>query len=507
MRKNTQLLAMGVVAIAILVAGPAAAGRGTTFTPIGLFPFCDDVPEGEFCEDFPLTTAVDISPDGSTVVGMHAFFEGNYIWTAESGLNTLGPVAGAPWFFDGGGNVASTPYVAPNFDFNQSGVWTGGFYPNQTWDLIPTAPGYAACGGSGQSVHGAGNGDYITGLTWIDEDGNGEGCEGASGFLWDGTNITVLDNSVNDDSTRGNAVSEDGSVVVGWMQTSSREASKWVDGVQDFICPNPTGAGGDIFCTEGWDVTPDGELMLTSGIDLNEGFTARAQIVDQAGNMQQLPFPEGVILSPDDTFTPRAISDDGNTVVGQYGGSGFFGTPPYPVFWKRGLDKTIDLQIFLIGQGLDDLFFWFLEDAGAVSANGNVIAGQGTNPDQWLEAYVVDINRVKVCHKPEGTSNGSHRTIAIGWDGVADHLNHGDLLSTCEFAGGAGSRAVDALMELRTPTLRPEQDSRVAPQSAPRQRGLLGDRYEGATMEWTPVDSDSHPAADRRTGQLKSRSE
>jgi len=35
-------------------------------------------------------------------------------------------------------------------------------------------------------------------------------------------------------------VNADGSVVVGFMQTNSRNAAKWVNGVQEFLCPDPS---------------------------------------------------------------------------------------------------------------------------------------------------------------------------------------------------------------------------------------------------------------------------
>jgi uncharacterized membrane protein len=427
MRK--QLLALGAAVALLLATSAGAASRGVEFTPLGLF---ED-------EGFPLTTAVDISGDGSTIVGMHALFSGNYVWTAETGLQTIGPVDGAPWISTDGTTIATTPYIPPDFDYSQSAVWAGGFWPNQTWNLIPTAPGFAFCDLSGQSTFNInGDGSVVVGLTWIDFDMNGDGCDGARAFVSQGGVTTVLDDSVNNDSSRANAVNGDGSVIVGWMQTFSREATKWVNGVESFLCPNPIGAGGDMFCDEGWDVTPDGSCMLTSAAGPTD-FTLRAAIVDDGGNLEMLPFPDAFYDPFWDTFSPRAISADCNTVVGSFGGGGFFGSPPYPVVWNRNLGITIDLQVFLLGQGLDDLFFWFLSDADAVSSDGTVIAGYGSNPDGWLEAFRVDLGRVKVCHKPDGNGTGSDRTIAIGWDSVANHLGHGDALATCEFLAADGA--------------------------------------------------------------------
>jgi uncharacterized membrane protein len=307
MRKT--LITVAIVAFAALVATTGfAASRGATFTPIGLFPLCDEVPEGEFCENYPLTTVTGMSADGQTIVGLHAFFSGGYVWTADTGLNTVGPVYGGMYVSRAGDTIAST-YHDPDVTFEWSAIWEGGFYPDQSWSYIPLADGFSPCGSSGQSVYDVSS-SVAVGLTWVDRDGNGNGCDGASAFLWDrATNTTtVLPNTINDDSTRANATSEDGSVVVGWMQTTSREASVWVDGEQSFLCPNPTGAGGDIFCSEGWDITPDGATVLTSMAGPGE-FMTRATIVDLNGNYQPLPFPDGGYDPFWDTFRGWAISD------------------------------------------------------------------------------------------------------------------------------------------------------------------------------------------------------
>jgi len=455
MRK--QLFTLGVLALAALLATSAfAASRGVEFLPIGLFPMCDQVPAGEFCDDFPLTTVVDMTGDGQTITGMHAFFSGGYFWTEDTGLNNLGPVNGGVYISNDGSTIAST-FFDDTFTWGWSAIWAGGLYPDMTWDRTPLMPGFSPCGGSGQSLYDVNTDGSITvGLSWEDIDGNGNGCDGATAYITQGGVTTMLENSINNDSTRSNAVNGDGSVVVGWMQTNQREASKWVNGVQSFLCPNAIGAGGDQFCSEGWDVTPDGSAMLTS-MATPEDFNTRATIVYQDGSYEQLPFPDAPFDPFWDSFQGWAISADGNTVVGEFGGGGFFGSPPYPVVWNRDLGFTLDLQLFLIGQGLDDLFFWFLDDATAVSNDGKFVAGSGGNPDGWIEAYRVDLTKVKICHKPDGND----RTLAINWDSVPDHLAHGDILSTCEFAGvgGSSSRAADA--RLISITEHPAADGRI----------------------------------------------
>lgn len=498
---RNRVTTLGVVAILVVlsVSVASAASRGASFTPIGLFPHCDDVGEGEFCENFPLTTVVSMTADGQTIAGMHAFFSGGYLWTADTGLQTVGPIDGAIYISDAGTRVSSDSFDE-TFTYGFAANWNGVFWdfdllPDDIWTPIPLADGFSFCDFSGQGTFGNSD-DWITGLTWLDLEGTGNGCRGARAFVWsEGTGTVVLDSSVNDDSTRGNAINDDGSVVVGWMQTNQREATKWVNGVQDFLCPDAIGAGGDNFCTEGWDVTPDGGLMLTS-MATPVDFNTRATLVDQAGNAQQLPDPDAPFDPFWDKFQGWAVSNDGNTVVGEFGGGGFFGSPPYPVLWNRDLGATIDVQVFLLGQGLDDLFFWFLDDATAVSGDGTIIAGSGVNPDGWIEAWTADISRVKVCHKPDGDSNGARRTITIGWSGVADHMGHGDILSTCEFALADGHSRAMAGREamVRRGNDHPARDARIGTMDELKrmqtrtQQGAFGpgsttNPYAGATTD------------------------
>ena len=57
-----------------------------------------------------------------------------------------------------------------------------------------------------------------------------------------------------------------------------------------------------------------------------------------------------------------------------------------------------------VRQEFDQRFFerYYLDDATAVSNDGKFVAGSGGNPDGWIEAYRVDLTKVKICHKPDG---------------------------------------------------------------------------------------------------------
>jgi len=199
------------------------------------------------------------------------------------------------------------------------------------------------------------------------------------------------------------------------------------------VCVNNPNWNDDLFKGEAYDASADGRYA--SGRNFNYG----------------AKWNSGYRVNPDGTFTelvppetwpylvdPFRISDNGKVIVGN-AGTRLDGTVPY--LWIEGVG-SIDLQLFLIAQGLDDLYFWYLAQASAVNADGTVIGGYGFNADNWMEGWIVDISKVWVCHAPPGNPENA-RTLGINVFSAADHVAHGDFLGTCEFANsGALSRAV-----------------------------------------------------------------
>jgi len=208
------------------------------------------------------------------------------------------------------------------------------------------------------------------------------------------------------------------------------------------VClPNPEWTD-DLFKGEIYDATPDGMYAVGRNYDYSANWDSGFRYNRATGMFDQMPPAETWPYLVD----PFRVSDDGSTAVGNLG-TRLTGTAPF--FWREGLG-TIDLQYFLLGQGLDELFFWYLSQASTVSADGTVIAGYGVNPDNWLEGWIVDISKVWVCHAPGGDMDKA-RTLGVGIDSAADHVGHGDFLGTCEFLNSGGlSRAAE--MNLRRST-------------------------------------------------------
>jgi hypothetical protein len=201
---------------------------------------------------------------------------------------------------------------------------------------------------------------------------------------------------------------------------------------------------------EGYKVTPDGQYTL--GFEYGQSpynwddplydwtLFSSAYVENPDGSFTQVSPPPGGLQG--DSWTPLAISDSGDVVVGRYG----WWIYSYPTLWTK-YTGTLDFQYFLVSQGLDELWFWTLSSLNAVSADGRTVAGYGnntTNPDcpsAWgcQEGFVVDLAKVKVCHMP---GNHNERTLTIALESAGDHLGHGDFLGTCEFMNSGGrSRA------------------------------------------------------------------
>jgi hypothetical protein len=198
---------------------------------------------------------------------------------------------------------------------------------------------------------------------------------------------------------------------------------------------------------EGYKTTPDGDYSLGynfgqspydwSHPEYDWTLWSSAYRGNPDGSFSQIAPPDSGYEG--DSWTPLNMSDDGNVVVGRYG----WWIYSFPTLWTPGTG-TLDLQYFLIAQGLDELWFWQLASLNAVSADGTVVGGYGTNtlnPDcnsTWgcQEGFVIDISKAKVCHMP---GNHNERTLTIGFDSIGDHLGHGDFLGTCEFLNSGGN--------------------------------------------------------------------
>jgi hypothetical protein len=203
------------------------------------------------------------------------------------------------------------------------------------------------------------------------------------------------------------------------------------------VCVNNPAWNANLFKGEAYDVTDDGQHAIGRQICYPDGScqSNSGYISNPDGSFTEVPPPE----SFPELVDPFRISQDASTVVGRVG-TFFSGTIPF--FWNRGMGSQ-DLQLFLVQQGLDELFFWQLAQVNDVSADGTVIAGVGFNPDGLQEGFIVDMKKLWVCHAPPGSPENA-RTLGIALETAGDHMAHGDFLGTCEFVNSGGlSRAAE----------------------------------------------------------------
>jgi len=355
-RAGTVLCVLGVLASA-----SAALGRTPSFEGLGFFP-----------GGWRYTWATDVSDDGNVVVGWGVSEVADnqaFCWTPGTGLVPLPDPTG------GGKNcranaVSADGSVIAGYGSSSAGtvpcIWRG--------TGVPTALGDLA-------------GDPFTGYAFaISADGSVIAGDSKSwppneAFRWTpdagGAPLTPLAGNEITESSSARAVSADGSAVVGRGQTAEgQEAYRWTadeglvalgDLPGGWHEGSALGVSGDGSTVVGWSWSDIGREAFYWTSD-----TGMVRLTD-VGN------PGDLALA---TFA-YDISANGSVVVGggtlQDGRSGVMIWDP--VHGGRLLRDVLEQDCGL------DMTGWTLSDANAVSADGLVIVGRGTNPNGRIEAY------------------------------------------------------------------------------------------------------------------------
>ncbi len=220
-------------------------------------------------------------------------------------------------------------------------------------------------------------------------------------------------------------VSDDGQVIVGFgNSTSGREAFRWTGGTMSGLGDLNDGA----FQSEAHAVTPDGALVTGYGtpgpqriftwdavnnlVDYYLSSSAWAHDVSAGGNTlvgqlnasfvnQATSFPYrraalwngGVIsvIGPEITGGSEGydtvfygVTPDASLAVGSFRVS----SPTHAAVSHDAFNGVRNLKSVLTTNGID-MTGWQLTAATAISADGSVIVGYGTNPDGQTEAWVI----------------------------------------------------------------------------------------------------------------------
>ncbi|WP_160136532.1 T9SS type A sorting domain-containing protein [Chryseobacterium sp. c4a] len=333
------------------------------------------------------------------IVSMHTTGGGIFMWDANNGIVQIGsisngyPASGRTVISNNGMKITSS-VTNTTTGFNEistydvlSATWVnrGGLVP-MGWD------------GSVSSAWGMSpDGNTIVGLGWLT-------AANAHAVKWDETNGVVdLGSIVAGRSSRANAISSTGNVIVGWQDepTGTRSGAKWVDGVESFITDNNGSNVG-----EAGAVSADGNTII--------GSANPNPYVWKAGT--------GVtyITHPNASFFFKGgatgVSGDGTKVIGYYRA---FAAPPMSgegFIWTEA-NGRINLNDYAQSLGIDTNGVTMGLPL-AISQDGNKIAGMGVDSSNQMVAFYLDITESLSVRDVE--KNKNKNTIGIYPNPVTD---------------------------------------------------------------------------------------
>ena len=253
----------------------------------------------------------------------------------------------------------------------------------------------------------------------------------AAGGIQNLGTLPVAGNPTGETNSRANAVSADGSVVVGQSDGASASGT-WRYQAFRFANGTMTGLGylaSGVTSSDATDVSADGSVVVGYSDYATTTNAIHAFRWTQGGGMVSL----GDLPGGTDTSGAAAVSSDGSVVVGNSrsangreafrwtaaGGMVGLGDLPGGLFESFALDVSDNgvvvgvgsatntardyeafiwdqangmrrLQTVLAGAGLD-LTGWKLTDVAGISADGTTIAGTGVNPAGRAEGWVVTL--------------------------------------------------------------------------------------------------------------------
>jgi probable HAF family extracellular repeat protein len=350
-----------VIALLVFLRPPLLAG---SFQGLG------DLPGGIFS-----SYASGVSADGKVVVGTSQSSNGleAFRWTATNGMVGLGDLAGGS-FSSSAAGVSADGTVVVGSGASSSGTeafrWTQATGMVGLGDL-PGGPFNShayAVSGNGQTVVG----DSTSALCPF----YGEA------FRWTATNgmVGLGDFPGGSADSHANAVSADGSVIVGDSSSSNNtvagvtEAFRWTEGTGMVPLGDFPGGG---FSSIAYGVSADGSVVVGrghSGVEDPFRWTTATGLVHLG-------------FLPCDTWsTAFASSADGSIIVGDPNQ----GTGDCAFIWDAQ-DGMRSLHYVLTNDYGLSVTGWQLSHASAITPDGKIIVGYGTNPSGKTEAWLADL--------------------------------------------------------------------------------------------------------------------
>ena len=321
----------------------------------------------------PDTYLSSISADGTIAVGVRSNFGPAFRWTAAEGVVNIGGSGALAKISRDGKTIVSDAKDAQGL--NSAAIWQGG----TNWWILGTVPNGKPVDQNLSTAYDVSrDGAVVVGLAWVS---SGK----AHGFRWDAQNGMIDLGSLQGMSSRVNAVSADGRVIVGWDDNPDQSGNynpwrgaMWWQGLERLL--NPFGWIGQ---AEG--TNDSGSVIVGRGHPMAYRhayrFTAWDGHAEELGALERGFTPNQ--KDQEDQSIAFAVSDDGAVVVGQ---SGWM--PPTDAFIWTAETKMVKLSTYLANKGMSGFDGWILVGANSITPDGKIIAGVGINPDNQIEGWI-----------------------------------------------------------------------------------------------------------------------
>lgn len=354
---------LSVSAVAQIPDSVQPGGGEATFEGVG------DLSGGSFS-----STVYGVSGNGAVVVGYATPSEGIVAFRWEGGtMDSLGFLPGAPFNSSMAFGASEDGSIIVGQSNSEDG-FRAFRYEDGEMESLGVLPGDSGSGAYGVSDDGR----VAVGFS------NGPG--GLEAVRWEAGMVEGLGHLPGGVNSNARAVSADGSVVVGQSDREGfnvEEAFRWEDGTMEGLGYLAESA----FTSWGYDVTLDGSIVVGmsqsdyggGGEGGDEAFLWEAAADSMIG-LGDLP---GGFLSS----WAHGVSGDGSVVVGQSNTEDDDGDPVTEAFiWTQEGGMRSLKDVLEEDYGLD-LTGWTLFEAVAVSNDGTVIVGNGTNPEGNNEGW------------------------------------------------------------------------------------------------------------------------
>ncbi len=319
----------------------------------------------------PDSAVTGVNANGSAAAGYDN--SQNFMWTETNGVQNIGGLppgngTGGDVEMSNNGNKIVGPYLNPTSSLKEMAIYD---VPSQTWTPLGGIGGQS--GDQTSSSWGiSGDGETVVGLGWLP-------TGRAHAISWtEATGVIDLGSTVTDRSTRADAASEDGSVIVGWQDSESgfRQAAIWNNGVQQLIY-FPTGERALAASA----ISDDGIWIGGDGSSTN---SYQAYRWSETTGLENLGPP----LNPGWRGATTGLSADGSVIVGYYRpqGPALFGNG---FIWTEALGVT-DLNTYATSLGIDTQGI-VLSLPLNISADGTTIVGAGRDGNNQRVGFILKL--------------------------------------------------------------------------------------------------------------------